>query len=99
MRSYSASNSTENRNNMYPIKLFLLFGFTGLSVLALGQSDTINFSRAEKLSNAVNSTAEESFPIFSEDGKTLYFARTFHPENTGGKYSGQDIWMSKVDGD
>ena len=84
---------------MYPIKLFLLFGFTGLSVLALGQSDTINFSRAEKLSNAVNSTAEESFPIFSEDGKTLYFARTFHPENTGGKYSGQDIWMSKVDGD
>lgn len=84
---------------MNPLKLFLLFGFAGFSAMATAQSDTIQFSRAEKMSNAVNSAAEESFPLFSLDGKTLYFARTFHSENTGGKYSGQDIWMSELEGD
>ena len=84
---------------MNPLKLFLLFGFAGFSALATAQSDTIRFSPAEKLTNTVNSSAEESFPIFSADGKTLYFARTFHADNTGGKYSGQDIWMSELEGD
>lgn len=84
---------------MNPIKLFLLIGFAGFSASALAQSDTIKFSPAEKLSNTVNSSAEESFPLFSADGKTLYFARTFHADNTGGKYTGQDIWMSQMEGD
>src|SRR5690554_2380721 len=84
---------------MNPIKLFLLLGFAGFSATAHAQSDTIKFSHAEKLSSNVNSSAEESFPIFSADGKTLYFARTFHPGNTGGKYTGQDIWMSKIEDD
>lgn len=99
MKLYSVFNSTEKRNNMNPIKLFLLFGFAGFSASALAQSDTIKFSQAEKLSSTVNSSAEESFPLFSADGKTLYFARTFHADNTGGKYSGQDVWMSKMEND
>ena len=99
MKLYSVFNSTEKRNNMNPIKLFLLIGFAGFSASALAQSDTIKFSPAEKLSNTVNSSAEESFPLFSADGKTLYFARTFHADNTGGKYTGQDIWMSQMEGD
>jgi hypothetical protein len=56
------------------------------------------FTHVEKLSSSINSDAEESMPLLSPDGKTLYFARFMHSENAGGKYSGQDIWLSKFEG-
>lgn len=56
------------------------------------------FSSPEKL--AFNTTAEETFPICSPDGKTLYFARNFYDQNIGGKWGGFDIWsVSKDDND
>ena len=58
------------------------------------QTETPGFARPEKLPSTVNSSAEESLPLVSTDG-TLYFARTFHPGNTGG----QDIWTSTSAGD
>lgn len=69
----------------------------GLSTPIYAQSDTISFSPPEKLGEQMNSGAEESFPILSADGKTLYFARTLHAKNVGGKNSGQDIWYSAID--
>ena len=63
---------------------------------AFAQQDTISFSDPQKLSNSINSSAEEGLPILSSDMSTLYFARTFHPDNVGGDYSGQDIWTSKL---
>ena len=63
---------------------------------AFAQQDTISFSAPQKLSDSINSSAEEGLPILSSDMSTLYFARTFHPENAGGEYSGQDIWMSRI---
>jgi outer membrane protein OmpA-like peptidoglycan-associated protein len=63
---------------------------------AFAQQDTISFSTPQKLPNSINSSAEEGLPILSSDRSTLYFARTFHPSNAGGVYSGQDIWMSSL---
>lgn len=61
------------------------------------QMDTLDFAKPQKLSNQVNSSAEESLPIMSPDGSVLYFTRTYHPDNTGGKYAGNDIWQSKLE--
>lgn len=67
-----------------------------LLLQASAQEDTLSFAKPSKLSNNVNSNAEESLPILTAEGNTLYFARTYHPQNTGGKYAGQDIWFSKL---
>ncbi len=79
------------------IQITLLLGCT-IPVVSFAQNDTISFAQPEKLGESVNSKAEESLPILSADGKSLYFARTFHHGNKGGKQSGQDIWMSSKDG-
>ncbi len=55
------------------------------------------FSKAERLISEVNSDAEESMPIITPDGKKMFFVRTFHDQNVGGKYAGQDIWMAILD--
>jgi len=53
---------------------------------------------AEKvdLHDDINSKYTEAKPLVSHDGNTLYFSRLFHPENTGGKYDPQDIYVSKL---
>ncbi len=55
------------------------------------------FSTPVPLSSAVNSDDEELAPLLSPDGKTLYFIRAFHEGNTGGKFAGTDIWVSRKD--
>ncbi|MCH2215079.1 MAG: OmpA family protein [Flavobacteriales bacterium] len=67
-----------------------------LTSLSFSQQDTISFSPAQKLDQEINSFAEEGLPILASDLTTLYFARTFHPENAGGDFSGQDIWKSEL---
>ncbi|MFN8358200.1 MAG: OmpA family protein [Spirosomataceae bacterium] len=47
----------------------------------------------ENLGKAVNSTYNEICPVIAPDGKTLYFVREQHPQNTKG---GDDIWFSEV---
>ena len=71
----------------------------GLIILTAGLSmaQVYLFSPPVKLGENVNSPAEESMPLISPDGKTLYFVRTFYEYNTGGKLSGQDIWVSVRD--
>lgn len=76
------------------LTFFYLIFFTGLCTFA--QEDSISFTQPQKLTDKVNSAAEESLPILSPDGKKLYVARTYHPNNTGGKFSGQDIWVSTI---
>ena len=48
-----------------------------------------------KLEGTVNTEAEESIPVFSNDGSYLYFVRTFDGSNAGGD-TDQDIWISKL---
>ncbi|NEN23159.1 OmpA family protein [Cryomorpha ignava] len=81
---------------MNPFKLFLIIGFIGFCASATAQDETISFAPAQKMTKAINSDAEESFPVISADGKKMYFARTFHASNKGGKYSGQDVWTSDL---
>lgn len=66
-----------------------------VSVLCNVQAQELIFSDPVKMGSSVNSASEELNPTLSPDGQTLYFARAFHRENTGGTYAGMDIWMSK----
>ncbi len=82
---------------MSRFSILVLAFFTFLRVNS--QEVILDFSTPQKMPATVNSDAEESFPILSRDGKTLYFARTYSEDNVGGKYAGQDIYYSKlVDG-
>ena len=47
-----------------------------------------------RLGASINSIYNEVHPVISPDGSRLYFVRTNHPENTGGKDAGDDIWYS-----
>jgi OOP family OmpA-OmpF porin len=51
----------------------------------------------EALDKNVNSDYSEMNPLLSPDGKTLYFSRRNHPENTGGVKDKEDIWYSELD--
>lgn len=55
----------------------------------------LNFGNPEALGNAINSEAEETSPLLSSDGKTLYFSRAFDVRNTGGEFAGMDVWVTK----
>lgn len=68
--------------------ILTLFSFTGVS----GQ--VISYDPPYPL-DVANTGAEESLPILSPDGKSLYFVRTLYDKNMGGKFSGQDIWKSE----
>ncbi len=57
----------------------------------------LQFTQPLKLGTDVNTEDEELVPILSPDGQTLYFSRAFHSNNTGGKYAGTDIWISRKD--
>ena len=50
----------------------------------------------ERLSDDVNSQYQETRPLISPDGKTLYYSRANHPENTGGEDDENDIWYSEL---
>jgi OmpA-OmpF porin, OOP family len=50
----------------------------------------------EPLDEKVNSEYKELNPLLSPDGKTLYFSRRNHPQNTGGVQDKEDIWYSEL---
>ena len=54
-------------------------------------------STAENLGAQVNSEYNEINPMIAPDGRTLYFARISHPNNTHGDKGSQDIWYSEFD--
>ncbi len=56
-------------------------------------------SGKENLGPGVNSTAHEMQPVVSADGKTLYFMRRWHGQNTGGSLDSGDIWYARMQPD
>lgn len=54
-------------------------------------------SDAESLGMQINSAYAERLPIISPDGKTLWFARKWHPQNRGDDEA-DDIWVSNLQG-
>lgn len=69
-----------------------------LASLISNAQEKLKFSEAVKLGTGVNTEAEESLPILSSDGKTLYFVRSLYKDNLGGKTAGQDVWVSTTSG-
>ena len=58
----------------------------------------LEFHSVKKLPSSVNSTGEEGLPLLSPDGRQLFFSRALFAGNTGGKFSGVDVWFSEVSG-
>lgn len=85
---------------MNTVKLYLSIVALGVANVLSAQTQFPQYEPAEKLSDAVNSGAsEESMPLISKDGNTMYFVRSFHPDNTGGTQGGHDIWYSTKNDD
>ena len=59
------------------------------------QSQSLEVGYPIKLPDHINSEAEEIMPILLPGDTTLFFTRTFHPQNVGGLQGGQDIWSSR----
>jgi len=53
----------------------------------------------QNLGSSINSEYSEINPVISVDGKTLYFSRVNHPENTVGRIKSQDVWYSTLSDD
>ncbi|OJV21323.1 MAG: flagellar motor protein MotB [Dyadobacter sp. 50-39] len=53
-------------------------------------------AQLENLGKSVNTEYNEISPIISPDGKTIYFSRVSHPQNTHGPKGSQDIWYSEL---
>ena len=45
--------------------------------------DSTEIYKKENFGSAVNTVYDEILPVISPDGKTLYFCRRWHPDNTG----------------
>ncbi len=75
--------------------LYLLLLIVAIKSFSQDLYKEFTISEPKKIYNLINSSAEEDLPLLSHSGDVLYFVRTFHPQNTGGKYAGQDIWMSR----
>ncbi len=51
----------------------------------------------EAIPGEVNSKFQDVRPVISDDGKTLYLNRRYHPENIRGEKDFQDVWVSRLD--
>lgn len=88
----------------YSILIFLLLGKAALAQQSAerpkaARAGNFVYDAPEKLSETINSEAEESMPVLSADGEMLYFVRILHPENLGGKFAGHDIWYARLQPD
>lgn len=77
----------------------LFMCFLGLLGTAGAFAQHLEFHSARRLPSPVNTAAEEGMPLLSPDGHQLFFTRTLFAANTGGKFSGSDIWYSEGSGD
>ena len=72
----------------------LLFLLISLHINGQSAKDS---TKVENLGSQVNSEYNEINPMIAPDGKTLYFARISHPNNTHGAKGSQDIWYADLD--
>jgi OmpA-OmpF porin, OOP family len=74
------------------MRVFLLLAVTVATTLSAN-------AQLEDLGTSVNTEYNEISPIISPDGKTIYFSRVSHPQNTHGPKGSQDIWFSELKND
>lgn len=81
---------------MQSMKQFLIYcAFVLLITHQTVWSQSVYFDEPVVLNDTINSSAEESYPMYSSSDSTLYFVRSLHVQNIGGVRSGQDIWYTK----
>ncbi|MFT4847512.1 MAG: hypothetical protein ACI83B_000031 [Sediminicola sp.] len=68
-----------------------LFALLNAMLLINSYAQSIEI-KVKKMGVNINSTSEELYPILDIKNNILYFSRAFHPKNTGGEFSGTDIW-------
>ena len=74
------------------IAVFFIGGYSAFS-----QENGRYLGASENLGKEINSPFDEFSPVFSPEGKHLYFTRSRHPENIGGREDPGDIWVSQRD--
>lgn len=72
--------------------VFILLFISGVTYRGIAQQ--FDISKLQKPGSEINSESHESQPMLTPKGDTLYFIRSGYEENTGGRYSGHDIWYS-----
>lgn len=84
-------------------------GWNNIDAIAISESDIpikaeiniakdIPFNETQRLPKTVNSPYSEILPVISPDGKTLFFDRKDHPQNTPSVSAGKqndDVWFSR----
>lgn len=74
--------------------------FALVASMPLGIAQKMEFYSLSKLPQGVNSIGEESLPLLSApDGRHLFFTRALYSGNSGGKFSGIDVWFSEANDD
>ena len=68
-------------------------------VAAPADCSTFMMGERENLGACINSASPELSPLSSPDGRTLYFDRKRHPDNTGGTDDNDEIWFSTLQPD
>ncbi len=75
------------------LKTILYIILSVVSFSALSQNEVTT----QAIPGEVNSKFQDVRPVISDDGKTLYLNRRFHPENIRGEKDFQDVWVSRLD--
>lgn len=77
------------------------FAFIYLAFILLFSKEVVAQSSflPKNLGTAINSSYDDINPVIAPDGKTLFFVRTNHPENTFGIRDSEDIWYSRLSSD
>ena len=75
-------------------KIYFLVALVAAPLYGVGQ--LLEYHSVKKLPPAVNSIGEESLPMLSPDGRALFFTRALYAANSGGKFSGLDVWVSEA---
>lgn len=83
-------------NNLYCGRYFLLMAFFFVGGYTTFSQENGRFlGDSKNIGEEINSPYDEFSPVFSPDGMYLYFTRSRHPENVGGREDPGDIWVSK----
>lgn len=78
------------KNNIIVLSVLSVFA----TQHSFSQESSYNFLKPIKLDSSINTNCDETSPVISSDGNTLFFSRVMCRQNIGGETAGQDIWYA-----
>jgi outer membrane protein OmpA-like peptidoglycan-associated protein len=79
------------------MRILVITSLISLSILS--QTNAQSSFMPKNLGASINSEYNDINPVIAPDGKTLFFVRVNHPENTFGGDDSQDIWYTRLKSD